>query len=80
MFAYVRGKLEEIEDDILVVETAGIGYEIYCANPYQFQESLGQEVKVYTYQYVREDLHMFCLLYTSPSPRDVEESRMPSSA
>ena len=33
-----------------------------------------------------KDIHMFanrnpiCLLYTSPSPRDVEESRMPSSA
>ena len=27
------------------------------------------------------DVHlMICLLYTSPSPRDVEESRMPSSA
>ena len=26
------------------------------------------------------DLLMSCLLYTSPSPRDVEESRMPSSA
>ena len=26
-------------------------------------------------------LHTYdCLLYTSPSPRDVEESRMPSSA
>ena len=24
--------------------------------------------------------HTSCLLYTSPSPRDVEESRMPSSA
>ena len=24
--------------------------------------------------------YTFCLLYTSPSPRDVEESRMPSSA
>ena len=24
--------------------------------------------------------YSFCLLYTSPSPRDVEESRMPSSA
>ena len=24
--------------------------------------------------------HFTCLLYTSPSPRDVEESRMPSSA
>ena len=27
-----------------------------------------------------EGQHMVCLLYTSPSPRDVEESRMPSSA
>ena len=26
------------------------------------------------------DAPKFCLLYTSPSPRDVEESRMPSSA
>ena len=26
------------------------------------------------------DTHIHCLLYTSPSPRDVEESRMPSSA
>ena len=25
-------------------------------------------------------LFVICLLYTSPSPRDVEESRMPSSA
>ena len=27
-----------------------------------------------------EILSKICLLYTSPSPRDVEESRMPSSA
>ena len=27
-----------------------------------------------------EFLNNYCLLYTSPSPRDVEESRMPSSA
>ena len=25
-------------------------------------------------------MYLICLLYTSPSPRDVEESRMPSSA
>ena len=33
-------------------------------------------------RYVMDDLteHYDCLLYTSPSPRDVEESRMPSSA
>ena len=27
-----------------------------------------------------QEQHKLCLLYTSPSPRDVEESRMPSSA
>ena len=27
-----------------------------------------------------DPLILVCLLYTSPSPRDVEESRMPSSA
>ena len=26
------------------------------------------------------EMSITCLLYTSPSPRDVEESRMPSSA
>ena len=31
--------------------------------------------------YLRESEKFYdCLLYTSPSPRDVEESRMPSSA
>ena len=29
---------------------------------------------------VSDKVFYFCLLYTSPSPRDVEESRMPSSA
>ena len=27
-----------------------------------------------------KEVYNACLLYTSPSPRDVEESRMPSSA
>ena len=31
-------------------------------------------------QYVDKHKYQICLLYTSPSPRDVEESRMPSSA
>ena len=31
-------------------------------------------------RYPRTNLVASCLLYTSPSPRDVEESRMPSSA
>ena len=30
--------------------------------------------------FLEEKNSFICLLYTSPSPRDVEESRMPSSA
>ena len=40
---------------------------------------------IYSLSFVPEITHenmtlWVCLLYTSPSPRDVEESRMPSSA
>ena len=33
-----------------------------------------------TDSYTTANTSLACLLYTSPSPRDVEESRMPSSA
>ena len=29
---------------------------------------------------IRDEVSTFCLLYTSPSPRDRQKSRMPSSA
>ena len=32
------------------------------------------------FPYLEIDLKYYCLLYTSPSPRDVCSSRMPSSA
>ena len=41
-----------------------------------FQET----VKIYQQEKDYYDALKSCLLYTSPSPRDVEESRMPSSA
>ena len=34
----------------------------------------------FTPEEMRIWVYRVCLLYTSPSPRDVEESRMPSSA
>lgn len=33
-----------------------MGYQLLCANPFSFQQDEGDEKKVYTYQYVREDL------------------------
>ena len=39
---------------------------------------MGQMLAVHDEKLDKQD--RICLLYTSPSPRDVEESRMPSSA
>ena len=48
----------------------GLNYQ----NPLNMQHAAGTQPSPMT------DALYFCLLYTSPSPRDVEESRMPSSA
>ena len=44
------------------------------------KEGTLQEKNPFTTHKTRRSLIYVCLLYTSPSPRDVEESRMPSSA
>ena len=53
MYSYIKGKIEEIETNYIVVDNNGIGYQIYTANPYSF--NIGDDVKVYLYQYIRED-------------------------
>lgn len=55
MIAYVKGVLSYIQDEILIVDVGGIGYEIICSNPYYFQTSLNKKIKIYTYHHVRED-------------------------
>lgn len=55
MIAYIKGKLEFIQEQSITVDVQGIGYEVFCANPYAFQNDLKENVFVYTYQHVRED-------------------------
>lgn len=55
MIAYINGKLTVIQDDRLIVDVSGIGYEIICGNPFIFQAELNEDIFVYTYHHVRED-------------------------
>ncbi|MDC3412444.1 Holliday junction branch migration protein RuvA [Aquibacillus sp. 3ASR75-11] len=55
MIAYIKGTLIHIEDQAVIVESHGIGYQIFCPNPFVFQGEIGSEVKIYTFHYVRED-------------------------
>lgn len=56
MYAYIRGELVEKNEDLIVIESNGIGYEIFV--PGKIMEELpdiGNEIRIYTYFYVRED-------------------------
>lgn len=55
MFAYIKGTLEEKSKDFVVVETAGIGYKIFMSAKSIDKLNNKEQVKIYTYYYVRED-------------------------
>lgn len=54
MIEFIRGELSEVTSTYIVVENNGIGYLVFCPNPFSFQP-MGQTMTVYTYQYVREE-------------------------
>lgn len=55
MIAYIKGTLVSIQNDTVILDVQGIGYEIICANPFAFQEALNKEILIHTYHHVRED-------------------------
>jgi len=53
MFNYIKGKVVDQESNMIVIENGGIGYSVFVANPYSFEE--GGYVTVYLYNQIRED-------------------------
>ena len=52
MYGYIKGKITEIENNYVIIENNGVGYIVYVANPYSYQEG---EYTIYLYHYIRED-------------------------
>ena len=56
----------------------------YLVHTQALDESVGKQNQIFIEDYQRGELdfdaYTTCLLYTSPSPRDRQKSRMPSSA
>lgn len=56
MISYIKGELTEVFDDIIIVESSNIGYNIRVpASLISNIPKVGTNIKVYTYLYVRED-------------------------
>ena len=55
MISFVRGIAADMTENSVIVETGGIGYEIYMTGEGLSQLHMGEEVKIHTYFQVRED-------------------------
>ncbi len=53
MFEYIKGKVEDIESNYIIIDNNNIGYKIYTASPYSF--NINDEYTIYIYQHIRED-------------------------
>ena len=58
MYYSITGKVSRVDDNVLVVNAGGVGYEVFCSTS-SIYELLGEgEKTVYTYLHVREDAFM----------------------
>lgn len=55
MIDFVEGTVCYIDTEYVVVETGGIGYRLFCPNPYQFVNHEGAKRRFFTHHHVRED-------------------------
>lgn len=56
MIGYIKGTLEEADEQCITVDNHGIGYRIFVpGSAFAGALPIGQEVKIYTYFSVRED-------------------------
>ena len=53
MFGYIRGSVNVVTSNHIILENHDIGYIIFIANPYSYE--VGKEYTVYVYNYIRED-------------------------
>ncbi|WP_027407936.1 Holliday junction branch migration protein RuvA [Anoxybacteroides tepidamans] len=56
MIEFVRGYIDYVCPEYIVMEVNGVGYQIFVPNPFSFRPSRDTIMTVYTYHYVREDV------------------------
>lgn len=55
MIDFLKGALAHRENDYVVVDVNGVGYRVFCANPYGIEPGSDSRVTLYIHYHVRED-------------------------
>lgn len=69
MIAQLRGKVIEKDLDTVIIEAGGIGYEVAVTTADYGSLTIGEETKLYTLDYIREDTHALYGFSNGPSKR-----------
>lgn len=56
MYEFIKGTVEFVGPEYIVIENNGIGWQISTPNPFIYSGKMDTMVTVYTYHYVRQDL------------------------
>jgi holliday junction DNA helicase RuvA len=56
LYEFIKGTVEFVGPEYIVIENNGIGYQISTPNPFIYSSKINTNVTVYTYHYVREDI------------------------
>jgi len=56
VYEFIKGTVEFVGPEYIVIENNGIGFQIATPNPFIYAGKMETMVTVYTYHYVREDI------------------------
>ena len=69
MISYLKGKIKHQANDHLILEVGNIGYQVYVTPFLIAEKKAGEEMELYTHQYVRENS---LDLYGFPTHKELE--------
>lgn len=58
MIDFLRGQVAYVETEYIVLDVQGVGYRVFCPNPYVFPAKGQEMVTVFTHHHVREDAEL----------------------
>lgn len=56
LYEFIIGKVDYVCPEYVTINNNGIGFQIATPNPFVYSGKIGEEIKIYTYQHVRQDV------------------------